>query len=412
MSKSLLIVVDQLYKGGAQKVAARLSIELSSRYNVHIVTYNKSEGMYQFAGNHIHIGLPYSENPSVNNVFARFTRFILLISRLRKIKRKYKIDVAISFLEASNIVNALSRRKEKVIVSVRAHLSKEFADDKRLQVFKTLIRVLYNRVYKVVSPSEGIKEDLTVNFSVRPDKILVIYNFINKPEITSQASEPFTDAIEHVAFKQSPVLVNVGRLTNPKGQWFLPPILKKVKEKLPGAKLVILGDGLLKPQILQAAQESGLSLFDGTGKTGTIQDTHDIYLLGFKNNPFPYLRKSGIFVFTSIYEGFPNVLLEAMTCGLPVISSDCLAGPREILAPGTNAKKIEAPEWAEYGVLIPVMNDQDPDLDKFISLSADAIVKMWSEEKIRNSYIEKSAIRSDHFNRDQVIGNWISLIEE
>jgi glycosyltransferase involved in cell wall biosynthesis len=409
MQKNILIVIDQLYKGGAQKVAARLSIELSERYRVVIATYNRSDAMYRYGGEHIFIDLPFSKNPSTNHFIARIIRFVLLIVNLRKIKRRNKIDVAISFLEASNIVNVFSRRKEKLILSVRAHLSREFSDDKRLHIFKTLIRKLYNRAFKVVTPSEEIKVDLVKNFSVREEKITVIYNFINKTDFLKQSSEPVDEPQVIEAFAQGPVLINVGRLTNPKGQWFLPRILKKVQEKVPGTRLIILGAGPLKERIEREALHSKLTTFDGTENKHPF---YDIYLPGFKDNPFPYLRKSDIFVFPSVYEGFPNVMLEAMSCGLPIISSDCFSGPREILAPGTTSKQqFEEIERAEYGMLLPVMNDQDTDLNTKIELWAEAIIEMLVDEKIRGNYLQKSDMRSADFGKEQIIGDWLKLID-
>src|SRR4051812_21321337 len=108
MKKNLLFIVDQLHRGGSQKVVANLSNQLEEHCNVHIAIYNDIDKVeFPYKGTLVKIKLPWSDNPSQNNVFARFTRLLYLIIDLRKIKKRYNIEVAISFLEASNIINIL-----------------------------------------------------------------------------------------------------------------------------------------------------------------------------------------------------------------------------------------------------------------------------------------------------------------
>lgn len=109
-------------------------------------------------------------------------------------------------------------------------------------------------------------------------------------------------------------------------------------------KLAILGRGELEDYLKQLACEMDLE--------------KDVYFLGFQKNPFKFISKSKIYVFPSLYEGFPNALCEAMACGVTVISSDCKSGPREILAPETNIDgETKIIEYAKYGMLLPVCDD-------------------------------------------------------
>ncbi|HTF27640.1 MAG TPA: glycosyltransferase, partial [Flavitalea sp.] len=259
--KNILLLINQLHTGGAQKVVSRLSIELSRQYNVYLITYNSTESMFEYSGEHIFIKLPFSSNPYENNAIARSIRLMVLIYQVKKIKRKKRIQAAISFLEASNIINVLSKGNEKVILSVRSHLSSELRDDKRLDIFKHMVRLLYNRAFKIVVPSELMKSDLSENFSVEKSKIAVIYNFIDQEQIKELTKEILDESLEKI-LSNSPFLINVGRMTSPKAQSFLIPILKKVKQTIPSIKLMLLGDGSLKNEFIHSAKQHQLHLYD------------------------------------------------------------------------------------------------------------------------------------------------------
>ena len=408
--KNILLLINQLHTGGAQKVVSRLSIELSRQYNVYLITYNSTESMFEYSGEHIFIKLPFSSNPYENNAIARSIRLMVLIYQVKKIKRKKRIQAAISFLEASNIINVLSKGNEKVILSVRSHLSSELRDDKRLDIFKHMVRLLYNRAFKIVVPSELMKSDLSENFSVEKSKIAVIYNFIDQEQIKELTKEILDESLEKI-LSNSPFLINVGRMTNPKAQSFLIPILKKVKQTVPSIKLMLLGDGSLKNEFIHSAKQHQLHLYD-SNDSRPISEEHDILLLGFRENPYPYLHKSALMVSTSIYEGFPNAMIEAMACGLPVVSSDCSSGPREILAPGTDIKKSTSHvEYAKYGILLPVLKASNGKTERDIDSWAQTIVELLQDNRKRTSYGEKSVLRSNDFNKKEIISKWTSLIE-
>ena len=111
--------------------------------------------------------------------------------------------------------------------------------------------------------------------------------------------------------------VTVGRLDNGKNHRLIIEAMKSIE-----ADLWIIGDGELREELLSYIKELNLN--------------DKVYLLGKKENPFAFLAKADCFVFTSNHEGFPNVLVEALACSLPVISTDCKSGPREILSPKSN----------------------------------------------------------------------------
>src|SRR5262249_55985779 len=154
----------------------------------------------------------------------------------------------------------------------------------------------------------------------------------------ASAEESISDGLYEKLF-QLPILLNVGRITPAKGQWLLFEVLKRIRNQYPTWKLVIIGEsdteGNLKEHLIRLSKDLGLSVYDISQKQVLTLD-YDIYLLGFQMNPFKFMRHSKLLVFPSVFEGFPNTVLEAMESGLPVIVADCQSGPREILAHETD----------------------------------------------------------------------------
>lgn len=223
--KTVMLLINQLHGGGAQKVIANLSIFLSQSYKVVLVIYNDIEKIgFDYGGELITLKLPYAQDTHTNSFLKRLLRSRALISKLKKIKRQKQVDVSISFMEASNFANVLSRTGEKIILSVRSYLSHEFMDHARLKVFSRFIRLLYNRADHVVVPAQLVKNDLIDNFGVRSEKLSIVYNFTDKEIVERLKLEEIPH--HHESIFRSPVLINVGRVTTSKAQWLLPSVLK------------------------------------------------------------------------------------------------------------------------------------------------------------------------------------------
>jgi len=412
--KNVLLLVNQFYGGGAQKVIANLSIYLSAYYKVTVAIYNDTDKVvFEYKGDFIKLNLPFAADTHNNPIHKRAIRSLSLLKQVRKLKKQKQIDVTISFMEASNIVNILTRRNDKIIISVRSFLSNEFADIPRLKVFGTFIRFLYKRADHIVVPANLLKIDLIKNFSVPENKVQLIYNFTDFAAVERLKQAPLPD--HHLKiFNNDPVIINIGRINFPKAQWLQPMVLSRVKSKIPRAKLVILGDGQLKEKVYDTAIQCGLNIFEeGKNSIEDLDNNFDVYLLGFASNPFPYLSKSHVFLMTSVYEGFPNVLIEAMSCGLPVISSDCESGPREILSPSTDIHaKAQATEFAEYGVLTPVADKEGIGDNEFADYAAQAVTGILTNDEKYKLYRKKSIERAADFDVKSILAQWIELIEK
>jgi glycosyltransferase involved in cell wall biosynthesis len=281
----------------------------------------------------------------------------------------------------------------------------------RIRLFKYFVKLLYNRADRIVATAELARLDLVQNFGVKDDLIRVLYNFIDTQKLAEKL-----ESGKQVFTKWpggGPRLVNVGRLTDVKSQDALLPILKKVKETIADVKLVLVGEGNMKQKILSKASELGLSVYDSDVDGGIADNTKtkaDIWLMGFQQNVYPYLANSDIFVLSSLYEGFPNVMIEAMACGLPVISADCPSGPREILAPGTDVTKVTNKlELGSHGMLLPILSHES---DELTNMWSDAIVRMIQDQNMKSHYSMQSRKRSLDFDRTTIVNEWIRVIND
>jgi len=393
--RSIAIIVPTLRGGGAERVASNLSLYLSDKkYNKYIILYSAEKIEYPYRGNLIDLNIK-----AINNPLAKIFTLIRRIYKLKRIKRKLNIQTTISFLEAANIVNIFSKNKDKVIISIRNFKSKS-SNGLYGKIYNCLIKMFYNRVDMLVAVSKGVKKDLVENYEIKENKIKVIYNLYDLEKIQKLAGEKIEDNYKDLF--NYPVIINVGRLTKQKGQWHLMRAFKKIKEEIVNMKLIILGTGELEDYLNKLIGELNLE--------------KDVYFLGFQENPFKFISKSKIFVFPSLYEGFPNALVEAMACGIPVISSDCKSGPREILAPETDLK-IEAKkvEYSKYGVLIPVCDDKYYDAQLPLTteerILAKSIVELYSSKDLLENYTVKAKERVKDFDKDKIILEYENILK-
>ncbi|MEM1578022.1 MAG: glycosyltransferase, partial [Candidatus Pacearchaeota archaeon] len=147
-----------------------------------------------------------------------------------------------------------------------------------------------------------------------------------------------------------------------------------------------------------------------------ISENFDVYFLGSQKNPFKFIIKSKLFLFTSLWEGFPNAILEAMACGVPAISSDCKSGPREILAPDTNFEfQTKEPEFAKYGILMPVFDGkfkkENQPLDEVEKMWIKTIKEILENEKLRKEYSEKAIERAKDFSVEKILPQWEAILQ-
>lgn len=393
MKENILIIIDKISNGGAQRAAVNLANGLSKSYNVILATFEIKEDNYECSSKIINLNCG-----KTNNKISKVYNMLKRIHKIRKIKRENNITHSISFLTVPNFINICTKLNDKTIVSIRNEMSKI----EKSFIEKQMNKISCKKADIVVPVSKYVLYDQQINYKTNPKKMKVIYNFYDQEYINKRKEEEIKEELAKKIIG-SKIVLTIGRLEEQKGQWHLIRAFSKVVKEIPNAKLIILGEGSLKKYFYELIKELNLE--------------ENVYIIDFDSNPYKYMNVSELFVLSSLYEGMPNVVLEAMTCGLPIISTDCNGGPREILAPNTNLKKkTNSIGNEEYGILVPPLDNvyyiAKEHLSREEELLAEAIIKLLKDNKLKQYYRNKSLERIEDFNKDKILKLWIDLLEK
>lgn len=385
--KKLFIIVSVLKDGGAQRAAGNIAMALQDRYDVSFVTFRADDAAYPHGGTLYDLHLPRKRGPVVGTI-----NDIRRANALRKLKKRLRPDVSVSFLEDANLANALSRGIGATVVSLRTHMTSRPMG----RLAKCKAWYAYSRANAVVAVSRAAAEDMQRRGWAR--KCVAIENMVDGRALMERALASGNTALP----EGEPIIASMGSLVAQKGMWNLIRAFRSVLPEYPNARLMLLGGGDPKP-------------YEALAKDLGIAE--HVSILGFCKEPHALLARADLFVLPSRYEGMPNALLEAMAVGLPVISADCQSGPREILAPDTELSHRAADiEYAPYGVLTPVCEggflDADaPETYGEAALSR-AMLTLLGDEPQRKAYAEKAKTRAKDFSPLLIRQKWEALIEE
>jgi glycosyltransferase involved in cell wall biosynthesis len=321
------------------------------------------------------VGSYFSEiREGVRLVDLKASRVLFSLFPLIVYLRKNRPDALIASMEHVSIIAVLAKfmsfSRTKIIIRVANTFSYSLLGTKwyKRPIRKYGAFIFYRLADSVVANSEGSAQNLSKTLRLKK-KVKVIYN----PTVTSDVFEKAEESVGHpwLKDKEVPVVISVGRLHEQKDFATLIKAFASRRRKEP-MKLIILGEGEERKSLERLADELGALKY--------------INMPGFMENPYSHLKRADLFVLSSKWEGLPNVLIEAMACGLPVVSTDCPSGPREILEDG------------KYGELVPVGDHK---------AMADAISKVLRERPDTEEALESVKNR---FSLDRAVDEYAELI--
>lgn len=301
--KSVLFVISTLNTGGAQKVISNMIMGLPDDWEIGILLNDSNDIRYPYKGELYDLGL--KPQLDKNKIGYQLKVFLKRQKKLRELK-KLGYKNCVSALTSANIVNILTRCNGcKSFATVHSYMSSDAKANGKLVgiISKILIKLFYNKADYVVGVSKAICDDLNAHFGIKSQKLIAIPNGYPLTHIKELSNEKLS--VEEEAIFNDKTIVTVGRLCYAKGYFNLIRAMQKVVVRQPDAKLLIVGDGEQRKEHEALIKNCGLE--------------KNVFLIGFVSNPYKYMKHGKIYVLSSIYEGFPNVLIEALAVGKPCI---------------------------------------------------------------------------------------------
>ncbi|SDX36762.1 glycosyltransferase [Lysobacter enzymogenes] len=315
--RSVVLYIPQLKLGGAEISMLRLAQGLQARgIAVALAVHRADPAAQALAG-------------GVELLSLDADRTLAVPGRLARLLRRRRPDVMVSALTHSNIVAVLAARGTAVRTVLTEHAPidsmRRLDRSSRYRATLALMPWVYRFGDAIVAVSEGVRADIAAHLHRdQRRRVHIIANPVLPKDWRERADAPLDD--EGYGADDEPVVLSVGRLSEEKNVAGLIHAFARLRASM-RLRLVVVGDGPQRPALQALVDELGLG--------------PAVRLLGQRDNPYPYMRRARVFALASQFEGFGNVLIEAMACGAPVVSTDCPVGPREVLAGG------------RYGLLVP-----------------------------------------------------------
>ncbi|WP_301006564.1 MULTISPECIES: glycosyltransferase [Helicobacter] len=339
----LVILLYSLGAGGAERITSLLLENLAKEYTITLVLLEDIQH-YPLNVQKIILG----RNRTTESGLKKLLKLPLLAFKYYKVIQD--CEISLSLMTRPNYINILAgmlckltRKSPKILICERSYPSKQYGySNLSSTINRKLITLLYNKADKISANSPQNLADLVENFGIAQKKITLLLNFFDLNKINAQSREDSTLKEQILSSKARGrfAFVSIGRLDSGKNHRLLVDCMQYFKDK---ANLFIFGEGEkrneLEAQILSLGLESC------------------VHLLGRTPNPYAPLSVADCFVFASNHEGFPNVLVESLALGIPLLTTDC--APKEILEPlGEFIDNQKHCEICKGGILVP-LNDKE-----------------------------------------------------
>jgi glycosyltransferase involved in cell wall biosynthesis len=304
----VIFAISSLAGGGAERLYVNLARQMEKRGLSVLCLLGRGRRAYDLSGR-VRVLAVSGQDPCAR------------IARIQTILQRESPVTVFSFLPQMNlemIFAAMGLRGVRLIVTQHTTLSSLSGGDLEIKELKLATERFYPLADLVVAVSEGVRNDLRAQCGLSSHKVRVVYNGVDIGQIRALAKEKVT---EHPWFNdRTPLIVHIGSLRPQKDQKFLLRAFALLRRNA-DCRLAIIGDGPLAKELKAESRKAGIG--------------NAVCFLGFQKNPFKFLKRASAFVLSSVCEGFPTVILEAMAVGTPVISTDCQSGPREIIRNGS-----------------------------------------------------------------------------
>lgn len=365
MSKPrVLFIISSLGGGGAERVISELAAFFVERGFAVTLATLEGEGADRYALvsgiERIRINLMWESSGLLESLWSAARRFRMI----RRMVKQSRADVVISFIDTTNVRVLLSLIGSGIPVIVCERTDPRYHPIGR--TWDLLRRLSYPLASKVVVQTQAVANWGSAWLPAR--QLEIIPNAVRQFESCEVADRPRD-------MPEGPVVMGVGRLGWEKGFERLILAFSASGLQNEGWSLVILGEGRARPELTELIARQDL-----VGK---------VLLPGMQTHPEAWLRNADIFVLSSRYEGFPNVLLEAMQCGVTCLSFNCDSGPGEIIRHGTDGWLVPANDVGGLGI---------------------ALRELAKNEALRKALgQEASKTATARFSRESVYGRWLSL---
>lgn len=394
--KKIGLLISELNKGGAERVVSRLTYILSGQYHVYLILFEDTFIEYDYSAELINLDVKSS-----SGIF-KIISLLRRAKRLKRIKKELELNYVISFMDSPNIVNILSKTKDcKIGISIRNYSKIENSRSFISKIVNKCIKFLYNKADVVIAVSKVIAESMVKDYGVQRNKLKVIYNPFDVEHIQQFAMEELEPQYRDFINKET-TFISVGRQMYQKGYWHLIKAFKLVHDKNKAARLIIVGKDYHNGKCQKLIDD--------------FQLNESVLLVGQHRNPFKFIKASTVYVLTSLFEGFPNSMVEAMACGCPIIAADCKSGPREILCDHPQIDTVCSDiETTDNGILIPPLESEE-NWDSSVITSgekklAESMIMMIEDEEIRLHYGQKALERAKYFSYERCKKAFCEIID-
>lgn len=376
--RNIALIISTLQGGGAERCAADLSrIFVSRGFRVFIFTNLSVMIGYEYEGTLVNFDVSIINNIELGNPIQ------YKVNELKELKEKYGIDIAVSFMQAANYLNILSKDREKVILTTHGVNSMYAKSEKSIDWAEETFRELYQYADAVTFPSDFCRRDWLAHYGDKNNITRTVYNPVHRMRAGQNRGK-------------DNIVITVGRMHSDKRQWHLIRAFKRVKERCPDSRLMILGDGELRPGLEALVRQLGLE--------------QDVEMPGTVKNVQDYLAQAKVFAMTSKCEAMSCAVLEALSAGVPVVACDCPGGIREELGIPCGAGNSTLPLTGKCGIITPYMEEGGEELSPEEETFAEEIVRLLKDDDLRSRMVDAAADILQKFQPDVVGTVWVDGI--